>query len=223
MARPVLRPALIPDTTMSGGGPKAPRRAASVHNPGRAGHGPGRRVTARHLHPLHVDMRVGVEHAQRGAAPTRIGGRCRDHDLVVGRGQAPHESVESLGVDAVVVGHEQAHRANVASHDGQLVAGTPRARDTRMTSHTPASAIVASRPTQRGGHWNMSRVGRSQPSYRRERALDTTCSTGGEYGPPITSPSPTRSDAHNSNDGSSAQSIARWFTHHLRKRHLVAR
>ena len=34
IARPVLRPALIPDSTSSGGGPNAPSRPASAHNPG---------------------------------------------------------------------------------------------------------------------------------------------------------------------------------------------
>ena len=55
-----------------------------------------------------------MEDAQRGAAPTGIGIRCRDDDVVAGSGERTGQHVEAFGVDAVVVGDQQAHAANVA-------------------------------------------------------------------------------------------------------------
>jgi hypothetical protein len=50
-----------------------------------------------------------MEHAQRGATPTRVGGRRGNHDVMTGVAQSTRQYVESLGIDAVVVRDQEAH------------------------------------------------------------------------------------------------------------------
>ena len=66
-----------------------------------------------------------MEHADRGAAPAGVGARGDDHDVVAGRDHVAGQHVQTLGLDAVVVGHQDPHAANVP--EGELPPGVEQA------------------------------------------------------------------------------------------------
>jgi hypothetical protein len=115
----------MPDTTTSAASPNAPSRPAITHMPG----GPSiacvdSRATGQ-LDLLGVEVLIGVDETDRGARPAAIRVRCDDEHVEARRRERGREDVEALGLDAVVVRHQDAHVTPSFANRDAILAAVP--------------------------------------------------------------------------------------------------